>query len=231
MPDSRYICVIRSDIPRGYLQVLDLKPNESQRNLVYDPPGQTRYLNYVENETVATVVIAGGHIALRDETSGLAAYLLDNVEAGGLGGGPPYPGFTAVQAIAAATAIIARMVAGNTMAIGDVNTLLSVVVANTELTNAGGSTSTGILEELLSLLAGSKYTVPALSIITTSGTTFNTARSGSFPTGTYRDCYITGMFTLSYHDGELAGLLDATFEYQDTAGAAITIYDNVGALV
>lgn len=38
-----YICLVRSDIPPSVLQILDLKPNTSQRSFPYDPPGQTKY--------------------------------------------------------------------------------------------------------------------------------------------------------------------------------------------
>ena len=74
-----YIIMKRDDIAEG-LQVLDLKPNTSQRNLVYDTPGQTKYLNRFQNETVQTIVGGGGAILMRQDTKGLAAYLIDHVE-------------------------------------------------------------------------------------------------------------------------------------------------------
>ena len=40
-----YICMKRTDIPDGVLQITDLQPNVSQRNAAIDPPGQTKYIN------------------------------------------------------------------------------------------------------------------------------------------------------------------------------------------
>jgi hypothetical protein len=134
--DTRYIVVRRLDIPNGTLQVLDLKPNESQRT-VYDPPGQTKYLNRFQNEAVTTYVGAGGSIRAAREVKGVAAYLIDHVEAGGLAAG--LAAFTAAQAVAAAAGLVVRINAGSAMALADVDTALSVVVADTELTNGGAS--------------------------------------------------------------------------------------------
>ena len=47
-----YICLARTDIPDGTLQVLDLVPNTSLRSNL-DPPGQTRYVNRVQNDPVS----------------------------------------------------------------------------------------------------------------------------------------------------------------------------------
>ena len=41
-----YICLCRSDIPESTLQVLDLVPNTSLRDRIYDPPGQTKYVSF-----------------------------------------------------------------------------------------------------------------------------------------------------------------------------------------
>jgi hypothetical protein len=73
-----YICLARTDIPDGTLQVLDLQPNASQRT-IYDPPAQTRYLKRPRNTPVA--FNADG--TLQGDVYGLAGYLLDRVEAGG----------------------------------------------------------------------------------------------------------------------------------------------------
>lgn len=76
-----YVMMKRSDIPAGVLQVLDLVPNTSLRNQVYDPPGQTKYVRALQNE-VATLLTSGGVITFAAETSGLAAWFLTNVDDG-----------------------------------------------------------------------------------------------------------------------------------------------------
>ena len=45
-----YIIMKRDDIPAATLQVLDLDPNTSLRNLTLDVPGQTKYVNPVRND-------------------------------------------------------------------------------------------------------------------------------------------------------------------------------------
>lgn len=78
-----YICLANSHVTDGSVQVLDLKPNMSQRSPAYDPPGQTKYVNRVQNETVhlssATATVGN----LMAEAKGLSAYLVDKVEVGG----------------------------------------------------------------------------------------------------------------------------------------------------
>lgn len=76
-----FIVLKRSDIPPGTLQVLDLQPNESQRNLIYDPPGQTKYVNPVENDQVVVEVI-GAIGQLHRSYRGLAAWFITNVNDG-----------------------------------------------------------------------------------------------------------------------------------------------------
>ena len=76
-----YICLARSDIPDGVLQVLDLAPNSSQAIPSLSPPGETRYINRVKTGTA--VVTAGGTLD-QSHLDGLSAYLIDNVEPGGL---------------------------------------------------------------------------------------------------------------------------------------------------
>jgi len=76
-----YICLARSDVPEGTVQVLDLQPNSSQGVPAYTPGGQTRYVNRVQNDT--SRVRPNGTLD-EDQIDGLSAYLLDRVEPGGL---------------------------------------------------------------------------------------------------------------------------------------------------
>lgn len=222
-----FISVIRTDIPDGAMQVLDLQPNTSLRT-IYDPPSQTKYLRRLDNDTVSTQT-AGGIITTFAPLTGLAAYLIDNVEAGGVGGA--HAPFTAAQANAAATAIIAAMDAGTAMGLAAVNVLLSAVVAQTELTSAG-SLSTGTMAGLLAILAGGYYTLPAGSIISTAGV-FTVTASGSLDTTKYRPTYDTGAFQLSLNmaEGDLFQLSSANYSYRGTTGAAVVVYDAAGAVL
>lgn len=79
-----YICMIRTDIPDGVLQVLDLKPNTSLRNPILEGAGQTRYLR---RSPTSTVTVSAGVLygsAGATSVTGLTAYLADKVDPGGL---------------------------------------------------------------------------------------------------------------------------------------------------
>ena len=76
-----YICLARGDVPDSTLQVLDLLPNSSQSIPSLTPPGESRYVNRVKTGT-ATINAAGTLDGTK--LDGLGAYLIDNVEPGGL---------------------------------------------------------------------------------------------------------------------------------------------------
>ena len=79
-----YIIMKRNDIPEGTLQVLDMDPNTSQRNLTLDVPGQTKYVNAAQNDTVVLYQPGGGGtpISLFREARGLGGWLGTNVNDG-----------------------------------------------------------------------------------------------------------------------------------------------------
>jgi len=217
--------MMRTDIPDGTLQVLDLQPNTSQRNLIYDPPGQTKYVNHCDNDTVATTNV-GGVITTNAAYTGVAAYLIDNIESGGLAAGTG--ALTAANANTIALALIARMAAGNTMTLAAANNIIQLTVINTELSSAGGSASTGTITELLQILAGDIYTVPAGTTVEAAGVA--ALNNGSFGTTTYRSTYDTGSLKISFSEGSLSEMVAATFTYLGTASAAVVVYDDTGAI-
>jgi hypothetical protein len=206
--------------------VLDLWPNTSQHK-AYEPEGQTKYLNRAHNDSVQTVVGGGGAILASVTLVGLGAYLIDNVQASGVGG----PAFTFAEANTAATNILARLDANQTLLLADIDAVLNAVVAGSELTTAGGSASTGSVVDLLKVLANGYYEVPAGSVLDTDGSTFNTVVSGSFDDTKYKATVQGAAFDLSNTVGYLSKWKAATFTWNGTVGAAITIYDNTGAIL
>ena len=105
-----YIILKRSDIPAATLQVLDLAPNTSNRNLIYDPPGQTKYVDPVQNDTVATAQPAGGGtpVVMHADTNGLAGWIITNLNDG-----------TGVASTGTFTMDVTEpIVAGNTVTVG-----------------------------------------------------------------------------------------------------------------
>jgi len=212
-----FICKIRTDIPDAILQVLDLQPNESQRNLIYEPRGQNKYVNRVENDTVVTVanVTQGTY-------KGLAAYLIDNVIDNGTG-----VTLTAAVANASALAIVAAMDTGTTdLTVAAVNALL---VAN----GAGGGTSliaggsTGVLTDMLKVLAGGEYILPNNSTVGGLGAP---AQAGAFTAGQYLQTRQTGALEISLGDGHLAEFTAATYSYGGVVGAALVLLDDDGTV-
>jgi hypothetical protein len=74
-----YICLATSLIPNGKLQITDLHPNTSQRNQSIDPPGQTKYVNRVQNDVVRFSTSTGKTLGVED-LKGLGAYLACRVK-------------------------------------------------------------------------------------------------------------------------------------------------------
>lgn len=175
-----YICLARTDIPNGTLQVLDLVPNVSLRSDL-DPPGQTRYLRRVEG-TLVEGTGAGG--LTRKDVDGLTAYLVDRVE--------PFGGtWTTASQIAVRDGILARLDAGQALTLADVNAVIQVTFAGSDL-DGNVSNSTGTVQELLEVLAGRGYRLPAGSQKLT-GAAWNAAQQGSFTrTNTVFDTQMVG---------------------------------------
>ena len=215
-----YIAMRRTDIPNGVLQVLDLVPNTSLRNQIYDPIGQTKYINRFSTDTVAALS-ANATVA---EYSGLAAYLLDHVT----------DGVTAVTitvgvANATANAITALLNAGSAVTVAAVDNAL---VAN-GVANAGAGTglatapSDGAIADILQILAGGQYVLPAGSVV---GNLAAPAGLGSFVSGVYLPTYDTGAFQISLGSGQLSVFTSSSFDYLGTTGAALAVYNDDGTL-
>lgn len=215
-----YICMIREDIPDGVLQVLDLVPNTSQRNLIYDPQGQTKYVNRLQNDTVGV-----SSSATSAEYKGLAAYLIDAVADGGDDGA-----LTAAQANSMATAVIAVLDAGTACTLANINTALQTVQGATELTGAT-TASVGLLADVLKILAGAEYIVPAGTAADAGAGNFKGSKAGSFTTGQYRNTYDSFALNISLGEGALSQFIDSAYEYADTAGAVLVVFDDTGAVM
>lgn len=77
-----YIIMKRDDIPAATLQVLDLDPNTSLRNYTLDVPGQTKYIDPVQNDQVVLYDPGSGDVYTHRDYYGLAAWFLTNVTDG-----------------------------------------------------------------------------------------------------------------------------------------------------
>jgi hypothetical protein len=220
-----FLVMRRTDIPDGVLQVLDLQPNESQRNLIYQPPGQSVYIQNIPTQDVVATTDTGP-VNTNTEYGGLAAYLIDNVEEGG-----PEPGaLTAAVANAAATAIAAQAISGGEgLTLADIGGLLVGAGAPGGTTLTGGE-STATLEELLSLLSGRNYVLPAGSEVETTGDAFVSTRHGEF-TESFRRIRDTESFRMSVGEGHLAEMMSSDFIYEGVAGTAVEAFEDDGTRI
>lgn len=219
-----HIILKRSDIPAGTLQVLDLFPNESQRNLIYDAPGQTKYVDPVVRELPAVQNVAGV-ITTIAAVSGLEAWFLANVDDGG------GASLTPAECVQNATDVLGLLQFGNLAAAAGALTLAAI---NGALTT--GAITAGQLQAILDVLAGQTFTIPrgvqieaagALNVQPAIG-----ADGGPFY-GEIRRIYDTSALVLSVNTGELSGYLDTGFEYQGVGGSngeAVAVYNDDGTL-
>lgn len=213
-----FICLRRSDIPAGTLQVLDLWPNTSQRNQSIDPAGQTKYINRFQNDTLAALS-ANATVA---EYKGLAAYLIDHVE-----DNVTNVTITVTVANAAAVVIATAVNAGTALTLAAVNAALITGGAGvgTQL-NANGSD--GKLSDLLKICAGAEYVLPAGKVV---GGVAGGASLGSFTVGQYRATYEGSALYSSIAEGQIAGFASATFEYDGIVGPALVVYADDGSVL
>lgn len=159
-----YIVLTRNDLEGNYLDIKDLQPNTAMRNLIYSPVGQTHYLqNTVQNDLVLVTGTNPG--TTNADYYGLSAYLVDNVDAG-VG-----TALTYLKANEAAFQIIRLAVSGSPITLAVIDAILEAIDTGSTLT---GAASTGTVEEVLRILAGEVWKLPA-------GVTVN--NNGSFVGG------------------------------------------------
>lgn len=231
-----FICLRRTDIPNGVLQITDLWPNRSQANPAIDPkPQGPRYIRHVTTETVILASTGGDQRYIAAQKDGLAGYLIANVQATGAGG----DALTPTEADTAAAALIAAMRAGSTLDLTAINVILAAAGgAGTELTNDGGSISTGVVTDVLRILAGCHYYVPAGTVVQTTGPIFNAQSSpaswnaANFDFDTFTDVLaMDSSFYTSLAMGKINGFTSASFRYRSTTGAALVVYSDSGIVL
>ena len=151
---SPVICIRDASIKNGQLLVKDMWPNRSQANPVVDPaPQGPRYLRVVETPTLP--VLDGTVIA--KTVSGLAAYCLVtlDLQAGTANISP-------AQAVAIAEDLITKMRNGDDLTTNDINGVIQAADgANMNATGIGLGGSTATVNNILQILSGATFTVPA----------------------------------------------------------------------
>ena len=178
-----FICLRRNDVPQGLLFLQDLQPNPSLRDQIHDPQPQAGYLNptnSIQTETgldTAAVTAAGypdvdpdgaggdSHRATGAVKKGLIAYIQDVVHANP-GGTDSVP--TLAQATNVADDIADRVSDGLSLTVTAINTILvNRCGADTNLDGDGAGNSFGSAEEVLRIVSGEVYKVPANTVAIT----------------------------------------------------------------
>lgn len=224
-----HIAMVRADIPEGVLQITDLKPNNSRKNNILEPAaGQTKYVKQPSTGDVATRNPTGSQFVTVGVTTGLAAYLIDNVEDQAAGAA-----LTAAQANEAAGLIITNLlragVAATEAAVNSEIQSASGVSGSTTLT-AGDST--GDIADVLQILAGRPYSVPDNAEVQNAAGDFQPLQAGAFDSDEpFVGTLSTGALNVSLGSGQLAGFSASTFEYEGTAGQAVIVYDDDGSIL
>jgi len=223
----------RADLPDGLVQLDDLKPNKSQQNYIYEPPGQSGYVSQIRAPD-AVALTAGPPDVTSATYQGLAAYLMDHVE-----DAVSLAAITPAVANATATAIIGLAQTGAAADLTAVDAELIAAGAGLATGLTAGN-STGAVNLVLDILAGAEYTLPAGVQINDGGGLFDPTQAGSF-TSPPRMLFQTSSFNVSRGAGDIFNLLRADFTYNGTLtstlgpanglGPAITVYADDGTLL
>lgn len=213
-----YICMSRDDVADGTIQVLDLFPNSSQRNLIYDGEGQTRYINRANTSTVsmsATFLVSGATSG--EDAVGLGAYLVDTMDSDGAG-----TLLTSAQ-ITSAVADIMGLV-DNALAVTAVSAIGAINAGTYSSSAIAGATFKGnfSLEALLKILAGAHYKIDKGTLIVDGSSqgafVFHSKDTNLSSADTVTKSYDGEEFQLSLNSGHIAGLV-----------TSLTLYGNQSA--
>jgi hypothetical protein len=99
-----------------------------------------------------------------------------------------------------------------------------------------GGASTGTVLDVLRILAGATYTVPAGTVIQVPVSTFNPqptpAAWNSANFSDFKDVLVSdSSFYTSLAQGQISGFLSPQFSYRGVTSPALTVYDNAGAVL
>jgi hypothetical protein len=221
-----FVIMARTDIPDSVLQLTELKPNDSQRNYIYETEGQTQYVKNIPTQDVVATT-GGGPITTDAAYQGLAAYLIDHVE-----NQLADEALTAAQANEGASDITNAAQAGavlDSAAIVAILVALGGVSAGTGVDTNG---STGSVEEVLGILAGRVYLLPGGSEVEDGANLLTAAVAGSFTNdGEFKQILDTSAFKVSNGIGQIANFKDAGFTYDGTAASALSVYADDGTVL
>jgi len=187
---SPAICIRSATVQNGSFSIRDLWPSRSLANPVKDPaPQGPRYLR----QPVIVLPTINGAGAITRAVDGLAAYVLTNV----VNGANARP--TPAQAATIAEALVSEMRDGSAMDIANIGAYIAAAVA-------GFLPGSVDVQEVLRLLSGAKYTLPAghdTTVLDPNNAVF-------FDEGAYQDIVEEdSSFWISLAEGQVARAKDA----------------------
>lgn len=239
-----FILARRSEIQNGSIQITDLFPNATQSNPGIDPRPQGPF--YVRVPNIGSSGQTRPFIKTNDDGSleflkrcnGLVAYLIAHVEADPGGNGNDGPALTVVEAEAVADLILARVRAGGTVTLANVNDDLTAVAGGaTDLDGAAGnSNSTGSLAEVLAILAGEDYIIAGgTPIQDLNGVFAPVIAPGTLGTTMRTLVPNDSSWKISFSEGVLSGLTgvqnaNRAFAGVKSATPLLTVYNDDGTI-
>ena len=221
---SPVICIRDASIKNGQLLVKDMWPNRSQANPVIDPaPQGPRYLRVVETPTLPT--LTGTVIA--KTVSGLAAYCLVTFDQGAAGAN-----ITPAESVLIAEAIISEMRTGGDLETADINGLIAPLQGLAG-TGIGLGASTATVNNILQILGGATFTVPAgydLEDAQNAAQFLSEAdQASSFSEFFNPVLFEDSSFWISLAQGDLLGLKSSrTDRNGNTLDPFVVVYDGTG---
>lgn len=218
-----YVLIRRSDIPDSMVQLTDLKPNTTHRIVTRTAFGQSGYVKQAP-ESPAPVLVAGPPDTVQRSVMGLAAYLMDRVE-------------DAVSSAAVLPAV-AKAAADALLALVRSGSVMDAAAIDAELITAGAGAGTGIaagnsfatVGEVLDILAGREFMLPAGAVINDAGGNFVALAAGEFLSPSRR-LFETGSFRISKGEGYIANFSRSDFYYYGPLTPASSTPDGLGSVL
>ena len=228
-----YIVARRAEIQNGSVMVTDLFPNDSQRNTSIDPPSAgpiyVRQVDLgVQGSHREVLKTTAGVVSFINEAKGLVPFLLKNVASGANG-----DALTIGEATIGAKDIIDLVRTGVAVDLASVNAILAGGAVGGAGTDLSANSS---IEELVRVLAGETYLVPAGSQIEAAGAfTADLNASSYFQNDVLHPVDGDSSWMVSFEEGCLNGLAslqdpDVGFAGVKTATPIVTVYNADGSL-
>jgi hypothetical protein len=222
MSSKAYAVQLRNDLPSGLMQVLDLRPNTSQRNAIYEGEGKTGYISNSQAVDLSAPTLGndgGGNKTFDGESTGLVAYLIERVH-NNVAAADTH--LTVAQAQKCASLIIADVLNGTDIDSARITVHLTAICGGAVDLVGNADESWGSVEDVVKILAGHSYTIADGSIFALVAAnefqteaertaTAGSSQTGSFATFSGKQVYQGSSFNNSIANGNLSQYVSSSF--------------------